>query len=43
MTKSTMEEDNLKMIEKVTGVPVITTVSKDAKELNISVEKLLKL
>lgn len=38
-----MEEDNLKMIEKVTGVPVITTVTDGAQDLNIAVEELIKL
>lgn len=38
-----MEEDNLKMIEKVTGVPVIATVHEGAQDLNITAKELSKL
>jgi hypothetical protein len=35
-------EDNLKMIEKLSGFSVIDTVAKDQKELNISNEELVE-
>ena len=38
-----MQEDNLKMCEYLTGVPVIARVSDDDKELDISVELLKSL
>lgn len=38
-----MQEDNLKMCEYLTGVPVIACVSDDDKELDISVELLKSL
>lgn len=41
-SKDLICEDNLKMIEKLSGISVIDTVAKDQKELNISAEKLLK-
>ena len=33
----TMEEDNLKMIEELTGVPVIAKIYKDDKNLSLDV------
>lgn len=38
-----MEEDNLKMIERVTGIPVITTVGEYDEKLDIAVSDLIKL
>lgn len=38
-----MEEDNLRMIEKVTNVPVIATVGDGDETLNIAVNKLISL
>lgn len=38
-----MEEDNLRMIEKVTNVPVIATVGDGDETLNIEVNKLISL
>ena len=38
-----MEEDNLKMIEKITGVPVIATVKKGDTELDIDADFLAGL
>ena len=38
-----MEEDNLKMCELLTGVPVIACVKDGDKELEISIDELDKL
>ena len=38
-----MEEDNLKMIERVTGIPVIATVGDNDEDLEIEVSELIKL
>ncbi|WP_196593730.1 dethiobiotin synthase [Pectinatus sottacetonis] len=38
-----MQDDNIKMIENMTGMEIIALVKKDDKELNISVEKLAAL
>ena len=38
-----MEEDNLKMVEKRTGVPVIACVKEGDKELAIEADKLISL
>lgn len=38
-----MEEDNLRLIEKVTGIPVIATVGENDEVLDIAVDELTKL
>ncbi len=38
-----MEEDNLRMIEEMTGIPVVATVRDNAKELDMAAEKLASL
>lgn len=38
-----MEEDNIIMVEKMTGLPVIALVSSDDKELSLDAEKLASL
>ncbi len=40
---SIIEQDNRKMIEKLTGIPVIAVVHDNEEELNIDVEELEKL
>ncbi len=41
--KRTMHIDNLKIIERITGLPVVAKVKKDDKELDIEIDKLIKL
>lgn len=41
--RSIMQEDNLKMLEEMTGIPVIAKVFEGDKNLNISLEKLTAL
>lgn len=38
-----MQEDNRKMCQEMTGIPVIATVEKDATDINIDIEKLVSL
>ena len=42
-TGSLMEEDNIIMIEKLTGIPVIGVVREEATQLEIEVDKLIAL
>ena len=38
-----LHEDNKKMIEKITKIPVIALVKENDKELNIDINKLLEI
>lgn len=38
-----LHEDNIKMIEKITKIPVIALVKENDKELNIDINKLLEI